>query len=284
MLRFPPKRILVPFDFSEVSLAAWRQAQLLSRRFGARVEALYVEEWVPTGELFQPWRLTPRRRAQMRDRVRSKIGRLARVHVLEGSPVVMILRLVRTRRVDLIVMGTTGRRGIDRFWRGSTTESVTRLSPVPILAVRGRARPIRSILAPVNFTDYSDLGFFYAAEMAAALKAPLTALHVTADPLRCGNPRFLTCNLIERLPPSTLRHFRPEVRVRRGIPHEEIVVESSRHGVVVLSAHRKSLFSLGTTAERVIQGADVAVLTVPAPKAPVKAGQWGLGAAVGARA
>lgn len=279
MLRFPPKRILVPFDFSEVSLASWRQAQQFSRRFGARVEALYVEEWVPTGELFQPWRLTPRRRAQLRERVRSKIGRLARVHVLEGSPVVMILRLARTRRIDLIVMGTTGRRGIDRFWRGSTTESVTRLSPVPVLAVRGKARPIRSVLAPVNFTDYSDAGFFYAAEAAAALKAPLTALHVTSDPLRCGNPRFLMCNLVERLPSSSLGRCRPEVRVRRGIPQEEIIAEASRHGVVVLSAHRRSLFSLGTTAERVIQGAEVPVLTVPVPRTPVKAGQWALSAA-----
>lgn len=282
MLRFPPRRILVPFDFSKASLEAWRQAQWLARRFGSRVEALYVEEWVPTGELFQPWRLTPALRLQRRDRVRSRIGRLARVHVLEGSPIVMILRLARRRGIDLIVMGTSGRRGIDRFWRGSVTESVARLSPVPVLAVRGKARPFRSVLAPVNFTDYSDLAFSYAAGVAGALKAPLTALHVTSDPLRCGNPRFLMCNLIERLPEQVLGRCRPFVKVRRGLPRDEIVEEASRHGLVVLSAHRKSLFPLGTTAEAVLRRSSAPVLTAPiagasaaASRKPALSAAWG---------
>jgi nucleotide-binding universal stress UspA family protein len=258
-------------------MAAWHQAELLARRFKAEVEALYVEEWIPTGEMFQPWRLTPKLRGEIRARVRSKIGGSARIHVLEGSPIVTILRLARTRKPHLIVMGTSGRRGMDRIWSGSVTESVTRLSPVPVLAVRGKAKPIRSILAPVNFTDYSDYGFFYAAGMAAALKVPLTALHVTVDPLHCGNPRFLMSNLIDRLPGQVIRTCRPTVEVREGVPREKIVAEAAHHGLVVLSAHRKSLFVLGTTAARVIRDSMVPVLTVPAPKAPLGAGAWTLG-------
>ncbi|MBI3659735.1 universal stress protein, partial [Candidatus Acetothermia bacterium] len=40
------------------------------------------------------------------------------------------------QKMDLIVMGTHGRRGLDRMLLGSVTEEVVRLSPVPVLTVR----------------------------------------------------------------------------------------------------------------------------------------------------
>ncbi len=48
-----------------------------------------------------------------------------------------ILELVKARNIDLVVMGTHGRRGLSRVFLGSVAERVVRLSPVPVLTIRG---------------------------------------------------------------------------------------------------------------------------------------------------
>jgi nucleotide-binding universal stress UspA family protein len=56
--------------------------------------------------------------------------------LLEGRPYEEILEYVERVAVDMIVMGTQGRSGLDRFMLGSVTERVLRTSDVPVLAVR----------------------------------------------------------------------------------------------------------------------------------------------------
>ena len=48
-----------------------------------------------------------------------------------------ILEVVKARNADLIVMGTHGRRGLSRLFLGSVAEKVVRISPVPVLTIRG---------------------------------------------------------------------------------------------------------------------------------------------------
>ena len=55
--------------------------------------------------------------------------------VLEGNPHDVIVEYVRDRGVDAVVMGTHGRRGLDRFILGSVTEQLLRSVDVPVLAV-----------------------------------------------------------------------------------------------------------------------------------------------------
>jgi nucleotide-binding universal stress UspA family protein len=56
--------------------------------------------------------------------------------ILEGRPVDAILRAATARSADLIVMGTHGRRGLERILVGSTTEGVLRTADIPVLVVR----------------------------------------------------------------------------------------------------------------------------------------------------
>jgi nucleotide-binding universal stress UspA family protein len=53
-----------------------------------------------------------------------------------GTPAKAILDFVDEAQIDLIVMGTHGRRGLDRVLLGSVTEEVVRLSKVPVMTVR----------------------------------------------------------------------------------------------------------------------------------------------------
>jgi nucleotide-binding universal stress UspA family protein len=51
-------------------------------------------------------------------------------------PYQSIQNYVEDNAVDLVVMGTHGRTGLDRYLLGSVTEKLVRTSPVPVLSVR----------------------------------------------------------------------------------------------------------------------------------------------------
>jgi nucleotide-binding universal stress UspA family protein len=56
--------------------------------------------------------------------------------ILEGQPAKEILRLAQEQSFDLIVMGTLGRSGIEKFMLGSVADKVIRGSRIPVLTVR----------------------------------------------------------------------------------------------------------------------------------------------------
>jgi nucleotide-binding universal stress UspA family protein len=57
--------------------------------------------------------------------------------VLEGHPSNEIIEFAQKNRIDVIIMGTLGKSGLDRFLLGSVAEKVTRNSTVPVLVVKG---------------------------------------------------------------------------------------------------------------------------------------------------
>ena len=55
--------------------------------------------------------------------------------IVSGDPAEEIIKYVHEKEVDLIIMGTHGRTGIDRIIFGSVAEKVVKLSPVPVLTI-----------------------------------------------------------------------------------------------------------------------------------------------------
>lgn len=60
--------------------------------------------------------------------------------LLDGVPYEQIARAARSKRADLIVMGTHGRTGLSRFFIGSVAARVIPLAHCPVLSVRGKSR------------------------------------------------------------------------------------------------------------------------------------------------
>lgn len=145
---FRLRRILVPVDFSTFSGRALRHALPLARKFDAEVMLLHVIETFPIDYMVGT-ESVPETSAQGRRRAKADLDRLAekvsgasevsRQSVVRvGKPWREITKAAVEMDVDLIVMSTHGRTGVERAYLGSTAERVVRHAACPVLIVRKR--------------------------------------------------------------------------------------------------------------------------------------------------
>jgi nucleotide-binding universal stress UspA family protein len=102
-----------------------------------------------------------------------RAGVVAERAELEGSPASAILTEAQSICPDLIVMGTHGRRGFERFAVGSTAEDVIRASSVPVFVVPKRADkrrtgPLTRALVAVDGSPAAELALRFACDLARA--------------------------------------------------------------------------------------------------------------------
>ena len=137
--------ILLPTDGSEGTSTVAEHVGSLARRYDATVHALSVVdmrnrfEGPNMGLGTETWEDAERERAERA--VGDAAGAVpdgvaVERHVESGVPHAELLEYAEAADVDLIVMGTHGRTGIDHYLIGSIAERVVRQSPVPVLTVR----------------------------------------------------------------------------------------------------------------------------------------------------
>ena len=144
------RRILHPTDFSRASGAAFRKALTLDQE--NRAELLLVHVLLPPTPFIGDGYVSPKtyeelaaaaRRGAQRELEKvlaraKKAKARVKAMLLEGVPYDKIARAARSKRADLIVMGTHGRTGLAKFFLGSVAERVIALAPCPVLTVRGK--------------------------------------------------------------------------------------------------------------------------------------------------
>jgi nucleotide-binding universal stress UspA family protein len=145
------KTILHPTDFSEASEAAFAEARRLAGASDAELVLLHVLTPPSAYELqgFEWGALHLPDEAARRHSAAVELGRLVgrakrrgvrgRAMLVEGVPNREILRIAASIPVDLVVMGTHGRHGLDRLLFGSTASRVVRGARCPVLTVRAPA-------------------------------------------------------------------------------------------------------------------------------------------------
>lgn len=205
------QRVLFPTDFSACAEGAYRHAAYLANRFGATLHVIHVaEDALPAAEPtpeFRPLQITltdvcADLGLPSPDPTTDELADLAVVEAeVRGRPTEAILDYARAESVDLIVMGTHGRRGWRRGVIGSVAEAVTREAPCPVLTVRPLdapdqvAWPPRRVLTavggdalaidadgvPLDLEEPLEVptSVAWAARFAMAYDAPLDLLYVS---------------------------------------------------------------------------------------------------------
>ena len=195
------QNIIVPIDFSKMSVQAIQVARQLARRFGASIHLAHVRHFNYAGDFVVPAPPVVPFSFMTYEQVgeQSALKELKKVavecgvasatcDVLSGAPPFdEICRLAQTIPADLVVMPTHGRTGLKHVFLGSTAERIVQHSSCPVLVTRGSALQanngsrfrIKTILAPVDFSSCSREGLRYAIAFANEFGAKIILLHAT---------------------------------------------------------------------------------------------------------
>ncbi len=283
------KRILFPTDFSECGERAFAHAALLSARYGAELHVLNVttDDIAPPNDPMAFLSLLPEDVVTASDRPCDPraLEPASVVHSRMRSSSITngILEYAKMHDVDLIVMGTHGRRGIDHLMMGSVAEDVVRNAQCPVLTVRfdeaGPARvDVRRILVPIDFSECSPLPV--AVEIARAYGAELDMLHVIeeavlptiygVEPLSPSAPLYIERTegalqkLLEEAGASDVLS-RQHVRIGHAPRRILEFADERRVDLIVLGSHGRTGLSrllMGSVAEKVVRLAPCPVFTV----------------------
>jgi nucleotide-binding universal stress UspA family protein len=140
------RRILFPVDLSETSSKLVPYVQAMATKFDAKIYLIFVARvfdyftnvYVPHPSISQfekeiidgaEKRLYEFRDEQFKDYAETKTA------VVAGEAWEEIINYAQDKGIDLIIMGTHGRKGLDKVIFGSVAERVIKTSPVPVLVI-----------------------------------------------------------------------------------------------------------------------------------------------------
>jgi nucleotide-binding universal stress UspA family protein len=201
MRKLSIRNVLVPIDFSHMSIQAIDAAKGLAHRFGATVHLAHVHgsdypaAFTAPMPPFQSFSAVNYQQ-EIEQNVAHQLSDLAKeyrlasanCHVRTGGPAFdEICGLAQEISAGLIVTPTHGRTGLKHVFLGSTAERIVQHSPCPVFVVRqkkrksetGRTFTAHTILVPVDFSDCSREGLQYAIGFANEFGAKIVLLHAT---------------------------------------------------------------------------------------------------------
>lgn len=285
--------ILWSTDFSQGAERAFPHAAALAQRHDAELHILNVREGQAAvrTEMANQFPLSTGTLANYLDaadapRQPVDLGELSLVQEQVGAqaPAEAIVRYLETTDIDLAVLGTSGRRGLQRLLLGSVAEEVVRQAPCPVLTVRSHdeqatAWNVENILVPVDFSEGADQAVRHARELARTYGAQITLLHAVEEVMYPSAYGMEMANIpgpdvLERVDASL------DAMAQEQIGHEPVAVESvighapsvildhlGEHDVdlTVIATHGRSGLErllLGSVTERVVRRSDAPVFVV----------------------
>lgn len=139
------KTILFPTDFTEASTKVVPYARFLAEKLGAKLIVLFVvEELAKYANFYVPHSALDNLEAELMESARKKMenfleeeleGFPAESVVTRGDVPEEIVRVAEEKGADLIVMGTHGRKGLEKVLLGSVAERVVKTASCPVMTV-----------------------------------------------------------------------------------------------------------------------------------------------------
>lgn len=284
------ENVLVPTDGSTGSDAATEHGALLAATAGATLHGLFAVDLpspvrhlagAPAGAAREQLRVVGDEALADLERRGDDAGLAVRTALREERPADAILGYVDDESIDVVVMGTHGRTGLDRHLLGSVTESVTRRARVPVLTVRdehGTPTDYDEVLVGVDGTPGSSAAVDHALAIADLFDATVHAAFVVDV-----RPSYRSDAIVEELRGSgetaaeevaqraAERDLDATTTVREGVPSKVLrqYADEADIDLLAVGAHGENVAGrhVGNTAARLIRIAPSPVLIARAAAA-----------------
>jgi len=198
------KNILITTDFSPAASAALPFAQTFARLYGSKLFIAHALSPAPRLEVVmdalptqydREWEYAREELHELEQRARVEQGdsenTLATTILERGDLEEVIPRIIQEHEIDLVILGTSGHRGVAKIFLGSGAEKIYRSAPCPVLTVGPKAPPIAygesgtpwkiaNILFPVDLAQDSGEALHYALSFAEENQARLVLLNAEA--------------------------------------------------------------------------------------------------------
>jgi nucleotide-binding universal stress UspA family protein len=253
----------------------------LAKHFGAQVYPAHSCDPIILTETAAPDILD-----EVEENSRRRLNDLAKENNLAGTPLFArgpvseaVPGWINDHGIDLIVMGTHGRKGLKHFLIGSVAESVFRHATCPVLTVGPHVtiRPYHDfkadkILFPTDLGPHAEFATQYALSIAQKEKSQVTFMHVVTleeafqrDRAPLVAESFKTLETL--LPPDAREWCQPELVVEVGDPIKELLgyAGTERPDLIVLGLPAGKKFNGGfhsSVTYNLIAQAPCPVLTV----------------------
>jgi len=139
-------RILFPVDLSESSTKIVPYVQTVAQKFGAKIHILFAARvFDHFTSIYVPHPSINKFEKELIDGAEKRLYEFKDEHfgefpeaktvVVAGDPSEEIIDYIQEHKIDLVIMGTHGRKGMDKIIFGSVAERVVKTSPVPVMVV-----------------------------------------------------------------------------------------------------------------------------------------------------
>ena len=138
-------KILFPCDFSRNSSKILPYVLSIAEKYNSQVYILYVDELHEWGGHFIPHPSIDTLQKEALKAAEKAMDKICEEQlescpnfqrkIVSGEPATEILKLIESEDIDMVVMGTHGRKGMEHAIFGSVAENVVKKSPVPVLVL-----------------------------------------------------------------------------------------------------------------------------------------------------
>jgi len=286
-------KILVPTDFSDLSLKAIKVAGKYASIFDGNISLMHSH--IPITELDEPYAIGMSSKIyqdyeEIEESIRKKLNKISDEHIEPdykgdvqvhiGNPAQSIVEVAED--YDIIIMSTHGRAGFSRFLLGSVAEKVLRMAKVPVMVVEDESDvgDFKNILVTTDFSDNAKAAYPKALEIAKKTGGSIDILHILSfdqfeddetDP-SIKKIREQRMKLIEK---EYFHEMGDKVKsytlVSDDSPHAAIqkYIKSTPYNLIVMSTIGKTginYLMLGSTTANVVRHVNTAVLIIRPPK------------------
>ena len=297
--------VLVATDFGPTSAAALAYGRALARTFDASLHVLHVvENFFLRATPSDPHAMVAAKTRALHDLLTGDdrdVLRASAIVTVSDDVADAIAGYARIQAINVVVLGTHGRTGMDQLLVGSVAERVVRTAPCPVITIRETGHAVvqahqkseaamitlKNILVATDFSEPSDAALSYGRELARTFGARIRVAHVVDDVLTRaygGGDGFVFADptLQEEVEAAALHQLHglivgdealgaEPVILRSNSPAFTIVDYARAHDIdlIVMGTHGRGAVAhllMGSVAERVVRTAPCPVLTVRHPE------------------